>query len=296
MSIRPQRPRRTVLYVPATNERALAKLSELQCDCVILDLEDSVSPESKQEARERASALLRDRPDDGREWVLRVNALASPWGREDLSIAAACSPDGILLPKVDGQRDILEVDEVLDGLELERDIKLWAMIETPWAMLNLGAIAELGRDQAARLACLVAGSNDLAKDTGLKPGPGRRNLVPWLLDMVLAARAGGLDVIDAVSNDFRDLDAFAAECAQGAELGFDGKSLIHPAQIAPALAAFSPSREEIHEAQAIRALFARPENARKGALSMDGRMVERLHLDQAERVLAKAGITNGDNT
>ena len=174
-------------------------------------------------------------------------------------------------------------------------LRLWAMIETPKAMLNIGAIAELGRDRAARLDCFVAGTNDLVKETGILATPDRRYLAPWLMQMVLAARAGGLDVLDGVSNDFRDLEAFSRECAEGAAMGFDGKTLIHPAQIEPANRAFSPSDSAIAEAQAIVAAFAQPDNAAKGVIALDGQMVERLHLAQAERLLAKAGRSSRKN-
>ncbi|TIT07194.1 MAG: CoA ester lyase, partial [Mesorhizobium sp.] len=178
----------------------------------------------------------------------------------------------------------------LDDNFVPDGVKLWAMVETPKALLNIGAIAELGRDPAWRLACFVAGTNDLVKATGILATPDRRYLMPWLMQLVLAARAGGLDVIDGVANDFRDLDAFARECAEGAAMGFDGKSLIHPAQIEPANRAFSPAPEALAEARAIRDAFARPENAGKGVIALDGRMVERLHLAQAEKLLAKAAI------
>jgi citrate lyase subunit beta/citryl-CoA lyase len=163
------------------------------------------------------------------------------------------------------------------------------MIETPKALLNIGAIAELGRDRAARLSCLVAGTNDIVKDTGIRPGPERRNLAPFLLQMVMAARAGGLDVLDGVYNDFRDADGFVAECAAARDMGFDGKTLIHPSQVGPANAAFSPGADELAEARAIVAAFALPEHAGKGVIKLEGRMVERLHLQQAERLLARAG-------
>jgi citrate lyase subunit beta/citryl-CoA lyase len=161
------------------------------------------------------------------------------------------------------------------------------MVETPKAMLNLGAIAELGRDPSARLECFVAGTNDLVKETGVLATADRRYLMPWLMQMVLAARAGGLDILDGVSNDFRDAEAFARECGQARAMGFDGKTLIHPAQIEPANAVFSPSEAEIAEAEAIAKAFAKPENAGRGAISLDGRMVERLHLEQAGRLLAR---------
>lgn len=289
MSIRVHRPRRAVLFVPATNEKAIAKLPSLACDAVIFDLEDAVAPESKVAARERLRSLFADRPKGGPELVIRVNPLASEWGTEDLLAARACAPDAILLPKVDTPRDIHDFDDALDEVDAPDRLRLWIMVETPKAMLNIGALAEFGLNRAARLDCFVAGTNDLAKETGVLATPDRRYLTPWLLQIVLAARAGGLDALDGVSNDFRDLDAFARECAEGAAMGFDGKTLIHPAQTEAALAAFSPSTDAIAEAQAIRAAFALPANAGKGVISIAGRMVERLHLAQAERLLARAG-------
>ena len=290
MQIRPPRPRRSVLYVPAVNEKALAKVSSLACDCVVVDLEDSVAPTQKEAARERMRDFVAERGEGGPEIVVRVNALASEWGSADLLAAREARPDAILLPKVETARDVLEANDVLDETEARASLWLWAMIETPRAMLNIGAIAALGRDRGARLACLVAGTNDLVKETGILSMPDRRYLVPWLMQIVLAARAGGLDALDGVSNDFSDLGAFAVECGEGRNMGFDGKTLIHPAQIGPANAAFSPSDEDVAEALAIRAAFALPENATRGVISMDGKMVERLHLDQAERLLAKADL------
>ncbi|MGD9913528.1 MAG: CoA ester lyase [Rhizobiaceae bacterium] len=282
-------PRRSVLYVPASNEAALAKVATRGADAVIIDLEDAVAPEAKGEAREALKRFFAAGPDPKVEWIIRVNALSSEWGEEDLALAARLEPAGVLLPKVDTPRDLLEANDVLDDADAPDATRLWAMIETPRALLNIGAIAELGRDRGARLSCLVAGTNDLAKDTGVAAAPDRRYLLPWLMQIVLGARAGGLDVVDGVSNDFRDLDAFAGECAEAAAMGFDGKTLIHPAQVEPANRAFSPSAAAIAEAEAIRAAFARPENLAKGVISLDGRMVERLHLAQAERLLAKAG-------
>ena len=287
MPVRSYRPRRAVLFVPASNEKAMAKLSSLACDTVIFDLEDSVTPEAKAAARERLRAWFAARPKDGPECVIRVNPLTSEWGADDLAAACASAPDAVLLPKVNTPRDVHDFDDALDEADAPDNLKLWIMVETPKAMLNIGALAEFGRDRGARLDCFVAGTNDLIKDTGVLATPDRRYVMPWLLQMVLAARAGGLDVLDGVGNDFRDLDAFARECAEGAAMGFDGKTLIHPAQIEPALAAFSPSAEAVAEAEAIRSAFARPENAGKGVISIDGRMVERLHLAQAERLLAR---------
>lgn len=284
------RPRRAVLYVPASNEKALAKAATLPCDAVIVDLEDAVAPGAKAEARERMRVFMSEVDRSGREWIVRINQLSGEWGTEDFLAARGAMPDAILLPKVDGPADILMAEEALEQTDAPDGLALWAMIETPRGMIELSGLAAEARKPFARLACLVAGTNDLVKETGLKPGPGRANLVPWLMQMVLAARAGGLDVLDGVSNDFRDLDAFAAECRQGAELGFDGKTLIHPAQIDMALAAFSPSAEEVAEAERVVAAFDDPDNAGKGVISLDGRMVERLHLEQAERLLAKARV------
>lgn len=294
MTTRPFRPRRSVLYVPATNAKALAKLPGLACDAAIIDLEDAVAPDAKVAAREALKSFFAERaktPHAGGpgEIVIRINGLSTEWGMDDLLAARECRPDAILLPKVETPRDILEANDTLDGEDAHPAMWLWAMIETPKALLNIGAIAELGRDPGARLACFVAGTNDLVKETGVRMTPDRRFLTPWLMQMVLAARAGGIDVLDGVANDFRDLDAFRRECDDGAAMGFDGKTLIHPDQIAPANAAFSPSAGEIAAARAIVAAFAEPQNAGKGVLTVDGRMTERLHLAQAEKLLAKAG-------
>ncbi|WP_442580928.1 HpcH/HpaI aldolase/citrate lyase family protein [Mesorhizobium sp. ASY16-5R] len=289
MSTSPNRSFRSVLYMPATNTRALAKAATLASDAVIVDLEDAVAPDEKVLARENLRAWFETRQTKPATTIIRINALSSEWGADDLVLARSLELDGILLPKVETPRDILEAGDVLDDEAVAETVKLWAMVETPKAMLNLGGIAELGRDPASRLAGLVAGTNDLAKDTGVLVTPDRRYLLPWLMQIVLAARAGGLVALDGVMNEFRDLDAFGPECAEGAAMGFDGKTLIHPAQIEPANKAFSSSEAAVAEAQAIVEAFARPENAGKGVISLDGRMVERLHLVQAERLLARAG-------
>jgi len=294
MTTRPFRPRRSVLYVPASNAKALSKLPGLACDAAIIDLEDAVAPDAKVSAREALKAFFAERAkapksDGPGEIVIRINGLSTEWGPDDLIAARECRPDAILLPKVETPRDILEANDTLDDEDAHPGMWLWAMIETPKALLNIGAIAELGRDPGARLACFVAGTNDLVKETGVRMTPDRRHLVPWLMQMVLAARAGGIDVLDGVANNFRDLDAFRRECEDGAGMGFDGKTLIHPDQIGPANEAFSPSADEISQARAIVSAFAAPENAGKGVLTVDGRMTERLHLAQAEKLLAKAG-------
>ena len=287
MSRNAYRPRRSVLYVPATNDKALVKITSLACDAVIIDLEDAVAPPDKIAARQKLAGIFANRPSGGREMVIRINALSSEWGADDLAAAAVCKPDGVLLPKVDTPRDILEAGDMLDDDLAPDELKLWAMIETPKALLNIGAVAELGRDPASRLNCFVAGTNDLIKDTGVLATSDRRYITPWLMQMVLAARAGGLDMLDGVSNDFRNLDAFERECAESAAMGFDGKTIIHPAQIEPANRAFLPSGAALAEAEKIVAAFERPENNGKAVISLDGRMVERLHLAQAEKLLAK---------
>lgn len=282
------RPRRSVLYVPASNDKALAKIPSLTCDAVVIDLEDAVAPADKLSAREKLAAIFAGRSNRSCEMMVRINALSSEWGADDLLAAAKCMPDAILLPKVDTPRDILEAGDVLDDNFAPDEVKLWAMIETPKALLNIGPIAELGRDPASRLVCFVAGTNDLVKDTGILATPDRRYLVPWLMQMVLATRAGGLDLLDGVFNDFRDMDGFARECTEAAAMGFDGKSLIHPAQIEAANRAFAPTPDALAEARAIKEAFALAENAGKAVIALNGKMVERLHLTQAEKLLAKA--------
>ncbi|RWQ26541.1 MAG: CoA ester lyase [Mesorhizobium sp.] len=285
------RPRRSVLYVPASNDKALAKISSLACDAVIIDLEDAVAPADKVFAREKLADIFGHRANLRCEMIVRINPLSSEWGANDLLAAARCEPDAILLPKVDMPRDVLEAGDVLDDNFSPDEVKLWAMIETPKALLNIGPIAELGRDPASRLVCFVAGTNDLVKDTGILATADRRYLAPWLMQMVLAARAGGLDLLDGVVNDFRDLDAFARECTEAAAMGFDGKSLIHPAQIDAANRAFAPSAEAVAEARAVRDAFALAENAGRQVIALNGKMLERLHLSQAEKLLAKAAAS-----
>ncbi|MBX3568466.1 MAG: CoA ester lyase [Rhizobiaceae bacterium] len=297
MSDRIIRPCRSVLYVPASNAKALAKAGTLACDALILDLEDAVAPEAKAGAREAVSQWFAGHPKDGPLVVVRINALSTEWGMDDLELAGRLEPDAILLPKVATPRDILEAGDALDEAAVADGVALWAMIETPKAMLNIGAIAELGRDPASRLAALVAGSNDLARETRVSTTPDRRYLLPWLMQIVLAARAGGLLALDGVANDFRDTQAFARECAEGAAMGFDGKTLIHPSQVEPANAGFSPSAEALAEARRIVEAFARPENAGQAVVVVDGRMTERLHLAQARDTIARASVarTNSDN-
>lgn len=274
--------RRSALYVPGSNSRALEKARTLPCDVLIIDLEDAVAPEAKLAAREQAAAVVGSGGFVAAEVVIRVNGLDTEWGRDDLAAASIAQPSAILLPKVESPDALCEATALLAGADR---IELWAMIETPRAMLRLDAIAASG----APLRCLIAGTNDLVKESGIEVGVERRALQPGLFQLVMAARAYGLAVLDGVYNDIDDLDGFSLQCRQAREFGFDGKTLIHPTQIEPCHAAFMPDAASIEAARRIVAAFADPANAGRGALRVDGRMVERLHLVQAQRTLALAG-------
>jgi citrate lyase subunit beta/citryl-CoA lyase len=286
---RPPRPRRSVLYVSAANERALDKARSLAADAIVFDLEDSVAPAQKDAARERLRTFFAAGPlAHGREAVIRINGLSTPWGGEDLLTARACKPDAILIPKVDEPDDITSVADVLGETDAPDRLRLWAMIETPRGVMNAGLIARASRGPASRLDCFVTGTNDLVKETGVVPQPGRPYISTWLMQIVLAARAYRLDVIDGVYNDFRDDAGFRAECREGRAMGFDGKSVIHPAQIDAANAIFGIDPDKLAEARAIVAAFALPEHADAGVISLDGRMVERLHAEMAASLIEKA--------
>jgi citrate lyase subunit beta/citryl-CoA lyase len=276
------RPRRSVLYMPGANERALEKARTLAADALILDLEDSVAPDSKPEARDRVAAAVKSGAYGRRELVVRVNALDTLWGEDDISAAAEAGPHAILIPKVSRPKDLERAARLMEGSAA----RLWAMMETPLAILNARKIAAAAEDTP--LACFVLGTNDLVKETRASPRHGRAALLPMLTTTVLAARAYGLDVIDGVYNDFKDETGFRAECEQGRDLGMDGKTLIHPGQLAICNEVFSPSADEIAWARKVIAAFAQPENAAKGVITVEGRMVERLHLAMAERVAAIA--------
>lgn len=285
---RPVRPRRSVLYVPALNERAIAKLPTLDFDVVIFDLEDSIAPDQKDAARENMRQVLRDLDLQGRERIVRINGLDTQWGTEDLLAARAGDVDAILLPKIEEPAAIQTAASALDHTDAPETMRLWAMIETPKGIMNAGHVAAAARTYGSRLDCFVVGPNDIAKDTGVRVTPGRPYLVPWLMQILLAARAFGLDVIDGVYNDFRDTAGFGDECHQGRDMGFDGKTLIHPAQIEAANNAFGIGVDERQHAERIVMAFDQPANAAKGVINIDGRMVERLHLTDAQRLLTKA--------
>ncbi len=270
------RPRRSVLYMPGANERALEKARTLAADCLILDLEDSVAPEAKDQARRNVAAAVMAGGYGRREVVIRINGLDTPWGTADLKMAVEARPHAILAPKVETPADLLKIPS---------EIHLWAMIEKPLAIFNARDIAA-----SSRVSCLVLGTNDLLKETRASAVAGRFAIVPWLSLVVLAGRAYGLDVIDGVYNDFRDEAGFKTECEQGRDLGMDGKTLIHPSQVEICNASFSPAAQEIAWSARIIETFALPENASKGVITVDGKMVERLHLAMAERTveIAKA--------
>lgn len=279
--------RRSVLCLPASNGRAIAKLSSLDMDAVILDLEDAVAEAQKDEGRSNIRDFLAARPIAGREIAVRINDALSPHHQADLDLVLECAPDAVLLPKVRTSDDILELSGYLADNDAPDTIRIWAMMETPLGILNAGSIAETGRTRGGRLDCLVVGLNDLRKDTGVQPDPARTYLAPWLMQVVLAGRAFGLTVIDSVSNAFRDLGPYEIECAQGRAMGFDGKMLIHPAQVDAANRFYQPSAVEVAEAEAIIKAFSDPSAVHLNALSIDGRMVERLHYDQALALAAR---------
>lgn len=288
--LRPISLRRSVLSVPAINRRALEKIAGLDCDAVIFDLEDSVAPEKKAEARENLRAFFAGPKLVGKEWIIRINALSSGFGADDLELVLALEPDAVLLPKVEEPQDVIDVGDRLAEADAPESLRIWAMIETPRGILNAAAIAEAGRTPASRLDCFVVGLNDLRKETGVLPQPGRAYLVPWLMQVILAVSAYGLDAIDSVFNDFRDAEALDAECGQGRAMGFAGKMLIHPNQIEVANRHFGPDEAAIAEAKAIIAAFAAPDAATLNVVNLGGRMVERLHLVQAERLVHKARL------
>lgn len=280
----PFRPRRSVLYMPGANARALEKAKAIPADCLILDLEDSVAPEEKETARDRVAAAVAAGGYGRREVIIRINGLFTPWGAEDMKMAAKASPDAVLVPKLNDANDLANAAQAFLGSGGGGQSRIWAMIETPLAIFNLREIA--AKHEAHGLQCFVLGTNDLLKEMRASAQDARFAMVPALSMAVLAARAYGIDVIDGVYNDIKNEAGFRAECEQGRALGMDGKTLIHPDQVTTCNAVFSPSVSEIDWAQKVVAAFKLPENSTKGVIKIDGRMVERLHLAMAERVMA----------
>jgi citrate lyase subunit beta/citryl-CoA lyase len=273
--------------MPGSNARAMEKARTLPADAIILDLEDAVAPDAKAAARELIVQALKQGGFGRREVLVRINGLDTAWWRNDLAVAAA-KPNAVLVPKISEPEQLRELAKHLDGVRAEADIRIWAMMETPLAILNARDIAAAAREEGTRLAGFVMGTNDLAKDTRARLLPGRAPMLPWLMSCVAAARAYGIDILDGVYNDIANAEGFAAECAQARDLGFDGKTLIHPQQIGPCNEAFSPTADEVAWARKIIVAFDLPENANKGVISVDGRMVERLHADMGRRTVAIA--------
>ena len=278
------RPRRSVLYAPAANPRALDKARTLACDVVVIDLEDSVAPDAKEAARGAVVSALNAGGFGRREVVVRVNGLDTSWGEDDLSALVQVAPDAILVPKITGPGDVARYDQRL--ADAPPQTRLWAMVETCRCLFHLDAIAAMASD--GRLSVLVLGGNDLAKEMRAAPDAARAPLQPAMALTVAAARAHGLAVLDGVYNGLEDAAGLEAECRQGRIFGFDGKTLIHPGQIETANRLFSPSAEELAWAHRIADAFVDPANAGRGALRVDGHMVERLHLAEAEHLLAVA--------
>ncbi len=280
------RPRRSCLYMPGANAKALEKAKTLVADVLLLDLEDSVAPEAKEAARDQVAAMVKAGGYGRREVIIRVNALSTPWGRDDIAAAGAARPDGVLAPKVESAAQVQELDAAMTAAGFGAEATLWIMIETPRAIFNLQEIGAAAN--GTRLSAFVLGLNDLAKETRARQTPGRAPFHAALSLAVTAARLHGLSANDGVYNDIGDAAGFEAECRQGLEFGFDGKTLIHPSQIEAANAAFAPTPEELARARAVMAAFALPENAGKGVIKVDGKMTELLHLEEAKRVVAVA--------
>ncbi|ODT19250.1 MAG: malyl-CoA thiolesterase [Hyphomicrobium sp. SCN 65-11] len=282
------RPRRSVLYMPGANARALEKAKTLPADALILDLEDAVAPDAKAQARAQVTGAVKAGGYGPRELVIRVNGLDTPWGGDDLEAAVAAGPDAILIPKAASGDDIARASAAMRQAGAGEQMQLWAMIETPIAILKAGEIAAAARHAGSRLAVLVLGLNDLVKETGAVLDGERTAALYWLSAALTAARAYGLTILDGVYNNFRDMDGYDKECRQGRMLGFDGKTLIHPDQIALANEVFSPPAAEVEFARKIIAAFDQPENKGKGVINLEGRMVELLHAEIARKTVAIA--------
>ncbi|RAI27419.1 HpcH/HpaI aldolase/citrate lyase family protein [Rhodoplanes serenus] len=282
------RPRRSVLYMPGSNTRAMEKAKTLPIDAVILDLEDSVAPDAKAEARRLVAETVKAGGFGRREVFVRVNGLDTPWFADDLAAAAAARPDVILVPKVSTAQMLETIGQRLLDRHADARVRVWIMIETPHAIFNIRELAAAAADTETRLGGFVMGTNDLAKESRVRIVPGRAPMTGWLADCVLAAHAYGLDIVDGVYNNLSDLDGFQRECLEGRDLGFDGKTLIHPNQVETCNTVFSPSANEVAMARKMIAAFDQPENRDKGVVQIDGRMVERLHAEMARRMIRRS--------
>jgi citrate lyase subunit beta/citryl-CoA lyase len=282
------RPRRSLLFMPGSNARALEKARTLPADGIILDLEDSVAPEAKTAAREGVAQAIAAGGFGQREVLIRINALDSPWWIDDVTMAGKARPDGIVVPKISSVEDLAAVADRLSDINANMSIKVWAMIETARAVLHAEELAAASRDSEIRLAGFVFGPNDISRETRIRMLPGRAAMLSMITHCVLATRLHGLEILDGPYSDIGNAAGFAEECAQGRDLGFDGKTLIHPGQIDACNSIFTPPPEDVAQARKIIAAFEQPENAARGAIQLDGRMVERLHADMARRTIAMA--------
>ena len=278
------RPRRSVLYMPGANERALEKAKDLPADALILDLEDAVAPDAKAEARERVCAAVQSGEYGKRELTIRANGLGTQWHDDDLAAIAAAGPAAVVIPKIDSVDDVRAIESTLEKHGAPDHTRIWAMVETPTAMFHAEEIAGC----SDRLTVLVMGTNDLAKELRAEHVPGRQPLLTGLGLCLLAARATGKVILDGVYNDIKNADGFLAECRQGKEMGFDGKTLIHPSQLEPCNEVFAPSADEVSSAEEIIAAFEEAEREGRGVVTVNGRMIENLHVEQARRTLAQA--------
>ncbi|KPC59970.1 HpcH/HpaI aldolase/citrate lyase family protein [Streptomyces chattanoogensis] len=283
------RPRRSVLYMPGANERALEKAKSLPADALILDLEDAVAPDAKADARKRVAAAAASGEYGHREVTIRVNGPGTAWHADDLRAAAEAGPDAVVVPKVDSAATVREVERALEAAGAPDRTAIWAMVETPRAMLDARAVA----GASERLTVLVMGTNDLAKELHAEHVPGRAPLLTGLSLALLGAREAGKTILDGVYNDVKDAAGFEAECIQGRQFGFDGKTLIHPAQVEPCNRIFAPSQEQIERSQKIIDAFELATREGRGVVTVDGRMIENLHVEDARRILALAEAIAG---
>jgi citrate lyase subunit beta/citryl-CoA lyase len=274
--------------MPGSNARALEKAKTLPADGVILDLEDSVAPDAKESARRQVADLVKAGGFGSREVFIRTNGIDTPWFSDDLTAAARAAPDGIVVPKIFSPGQLEAIGQRLLDMGIDHKTRVWAMIESPLAVFNVLSIAACAKDSETRLAGFVMGTNDIAKDTRARQVPGRWPMIGWLMNVIAAARIYGIDVLDGVYNNIGDAEGFVKECEQGRDMGFDGKTLIHPNQIAPCNTVFTPSDDEVKWARTMIAAFDLPENRSKGVVSIDGKMVERLHAEMARRTVAIA--------
>ena len=278
------RPRRSVLYMPGANERALEKAKDLAADCLILDLEDAVAPDAKVEARDRVCAAAGSGAYGHREVTIRANGIGTQWHDEDVRAIAASGADAIVIPKVNTAEDVQHVVAALEQAGAPDDLDVWAMIETPTAIWNAREIAT-AHD---RLTAFVLGTNDLVKELQAEFVPGRQPLLASLSLAVLGARAAGVVVLDGVFNDLDDAEGFEAECVQGRQLGMDGKTLIHPKQLEPCNRVFAPDEDAVANAREVIEAFEQATAEGKGVVTVNGKLIENLHVEQARRTVAQA--------